>query len=85
MTCLNGSRWCGIPSTVRTVPIGDDLQVVFQSGASVDSLRADLKSALRELEELEGNVDAQQSLADLDELSGEIEAARERIVKGQKG
>ena len=84
MTCLMGSRWCGIPSSVGTVPIGDELHVVLQSGASVDSLRADLKSALRELDELENNVDVDQSLADLDKLSGEIDAARAHIVKGQK-
>lgn len=78
-----GSKWCGIPSTIRTVPIGDELHVVLQAGATVEALRADLKYALRELDELEKmGPDVEKSLAGLDALSAEIDAVRREISKG---
>ena len=83
MTCLNNSKWCGIPSTVRTVPVGDELEVVFHKATSIDSLRADLKSALRELDELEKEAaDPRARLAGLEALSAEIDAVKRDISKG---
>lgn len=93
ITCVFGSRFCGIPSCNFSAPVGcrfsllDDRETI--DPISLAQLKTDLRDALREIEELEQKQDPQQvqsALSEIDDAAKRLQAWRDEIAsRGKKG
>jgi hypothetical protein len=83
LTCLAGSKMCGIPSCNFSGPIGP----LPSDPLILAKLKSDLQEAIREIEGMEGKQGQEQidtALEQIDEAAAELKALRAQVAKRKK-